>query len=97
MCYFLDKMKLILLFIFAIFLSACTPQPLPIDSTQLYQGYPCGENCPAFKNGFETAHNRQFVSELDCAALPLDQSTGCQAYIFEYKRSLSGFSDFQMP
>lgn len=83
--------------LFALILSACTQvSPRSIDPDQVYQGYPCGQNCAAFQAGYEAAQAKQLSTELDCAALPIDQATGCQTYLFELKRSQPGYTDFKL-
>ena len=90
-------MPKILLLLLPLILAACTASvAMTIKPDQIYQGYPCGQNCVSFQQGFDTAVKEKFTNSLQCAALPLPQATGCQAYITEYQRTLPTFTDLKL-
>jgi len=90
-------MRKTLLLFTSLFLAACTVSAvMTIKPDQIYQGYPCGQDCAAFQQGFDTAAKEQFTNTLQCASLPMNQATGCQAYITEYLRTLPTFTDLKL-
>jgi hypothetical protein len=81
----------------ATFFAGCTvSSPQSIRSDQVYQGYPCGQACPAFQRGFDQAKQEQLQTDLDCAAYPIDQLIGCQAAVVENVRGRDDYSDFSL-
>jgi hypothetical protein len=90
-------MRFILLVLFSVFLAACTyTAAMVIKPNEVYQGYPCGSQCDAFKQGYETAQSKQLTHLSDCHGNNLDEVAGCQAGVAEYQRTLPTFSDLNL-
>ena len=66
-------------------LSACSPS-VGINNDQTYQGYPCQDECLAFKTGFDQAQELGVTSETECHGFGSDKNiVGCKAYAHEYQ------------
>ena len=90
-------MKVILPLIMAVLLSACAIEPsVVIKPDQVYQGYPCGDHCPAFQKGYDSAQAGQITNQTDCHGANSDETTGCQAYVVEHVRTSPTFSDLTL-
>ncbi len=63
---------------------ASSGQNPAIQPSQVYKGYPCFENCDAFKLGYELAE-KQALKEMDaCSSLADSQHLGCRARVQEH-------------
>ena len=89
-------MKKSFLIFFPLLLSACTTAKITIRPEEIYQGYPCLDHCPAFQKGYDTAQKYQFNNDLQCASLPLDEASGCQAFLTESHRARPDFTDLRL-
>lgn len=68
-------------------LSACSPaSAIPeIDSAQTYRGYPCFNQCEAFKQGYDQAQAQRYTSPSACEALADSRRNGCRSYVTDFK------------
>lgn len=80
-----SKLGVIVLLLSAFLFGGCASTPPEISSTQLFQGYPCQDNCKDFAAGFETARNQKFTKNEQCDSVSSSLHLGCLTYIHEYK------------
>jgi hypothetical protein len=76
--------KILTLVIAALMLSSCTASSFKVSYDQLYQGYPCQDNCLGFQSGYEIARDQNFKEENACQNLPKINRLGCLSYMHEY-------------
>lgn len=69
----------------ALLLSACTASisPPTIDPNQVYLGYPCADECPAFKQGYEAARSQNLKNDAACGSAVSASTTGCKAAVLD--------------
>ena len=81
---YMIKKKFLSLVFASLFLSACTSTQLKITQNELFQGYPCLDNCVNFQSGYESARDQYFVRDSQCYNLPKTNQLGCLSYMHEY-------------
>lgn len=64
--------------------TGCTSKTPP-QNLNIYQGYPCGNHCDAFKKGYDEAESKQLVHESGCESIEQSLKIGCLSYIHEYR------------
>ena len=78
------------LVVMSVFLSACSVALIDIPKDafaedQIYQGYPCLDECEAFKRGFDLARKDKIQDVNQCDGSELKEITGCRVYVNEFK------------
>lgn len=89
---------LYLILISSLIFAACSPVVV-VDVQKTFQGYPCGDQCEHFQQGFELARSRQYKQVEQCSSLSRELQLGCQSYIHEYtvENVLPPFYQFVSP
>lgn len=64
-------------------MAGCTSST-PVNLNNIYNGYPCGNNCDSFKQGYEDAKLQQFTLPEQCDKVDQSRKIGCLSYIQEY-------------
>lgn len=82
-------MKLSLPLILSLIFSGClirspAARIKPYNNTEVYQGYPCRDQCPAFKSGYDAAALEHLTHKRDCHGSIAAEVLGCQAYVTDY-------------
>jgi len=67
----------------SILLAGC--QTNPKITGQVFQGYPCQDNCENFIKGYEQAKNDRYTDDAQCDLVESDLRLGCLSYMREYR------------
>lgn len=70
-----------------LFLAACGGPKISqegFESQQVYQGYPCLDNCSEFKAGYDTASQHKITDPDKCTGSTISEVTGCKAFAADY-------------
>ena len=87
--------KLLTIILSSLFLTACTVATVAvIKPDQIYQGYPCGDNCPSFRKGFDGAQSIGLKDPSSCQGNQ-EEIAGCKASVSEFLRTLPTYSDLK--
>ena len=81
----MKKTLLISLFLASLTLASCTVSVKTISTNEIFEGYPCLDNCSGFKTGFESARDQKFTEEVKCRELPQTNRLGCLSYMHEFR------------
>lgn len=79
-------MKLLVVVILALGLAGCSEKPSlqAYAEDQLYEGYPCGDTCDAFGQGYEKAATAGYTSHTQCGSGADPSTVGCKVYVTEF-------------
>ena len=82
--------RLLLPTILGFVLVACTNSAASLKSEQayaddqVYEGYPCLDNCQDFEKGFTWAESQGIDEIINCSGASEAEIVGCKAYVTEY-------------